>query len=146
MKQIGRRRWITPFAILKCGHVEMQEHAETQIHEPLLQFQELPTAKVIHAACFVLCGSGGMIAKQYRGSGGFADQLEKLSSCCHFQYFTLAVCILEIKPTLHTFSSNMAFVRSRTIRPTSWRVHLHSHLVRHYLLRIIRSRHIVHNI
>src|ERR1700751_4668241 len=40
MKQIRRRGGIAPFAILECSHVEMQEHAETQIHKPLLQIEK----------------------------------------------------------------------------------------------------------
>ena len=36
MKKIRRRCGISPFPVLKRRHIEMQEHAETQIHKPLL--------------------------------------------------------------------------------------------------------------
>src|ERR1700741_1700404 len=44
MKQIKGRRRITPFAVLKRRHVEMHEHAETQVRKPLLQIEERPSA------------------------------------------------------------------------------------------------------
>src|SRR5580765_6091928 len=74
-KQIGRRRGIAPFAILKCSHIEVQKHAETQIHEPLLQFEELPSGVGSHVRCFIL-SSRGSTTKQDRGSRSLCDQLE----------------------------------------------------------------------
>src|SRR6266852_8556256 len=53
LKQIRGRRRITPFAVLKCRHVEVHEHAETQIHKPLLQIEELPSATRSYAMRFV---------------------------------------------------------------------------------------------
>src|ERR1700730_13068379 len=49
MKQIRGCRRITPFAVLKCRHVEVHEHAETQIHKPLLQIEERPSATRTYA-------------------------------------------------------------------------------------------------
>ena len=121
MKQIGRRRGITPFAILKCGHVEMQKHAETQIHESLLQFYELPSPAGSHATCFVLCSSRATITKQHCGSRSCADQLEKLSSCRHFNAYPPGPYAFWTSnqhfPEDARFQSNTVFECLRTMRP-----------------------------
>jgi len=43
-KQISGRCRIAPFAVLKSGHTEVQEHAEAQIHKPLLEILEWQSA------------------------------------------------------------------------------------------------------
>jgi hypothetical protein len=53
-KEISGRCRIAPFAVLKSGHIEMQEHAESQIHKPLLQIQELQSATRSCALRFLL--------------------------------------------------------------------------------------------
>lgn len=40
VEELRQRAGITPFAILKCGHIEMQKHAEAQIDEALLQMEQ----------------------------------------------------------------------------------------------------------
>ena len=92
MKQLGRCCRITPIAILKCGHVEMHEHAETQIDKPLLQFQKRQWAARSHAR-FVLHQSGAAMTQEQRGSRSLRGQLEKLSSCRHLRSLPQAVCV-----------------------------------------------------
>jgi hypothetical protein len=65
----------------------MQEHAETQIHEPLLQFQERQSSAGSRATRFVLRINVAKMREKHRGSRSLANQLEKLSSRRHFQSF-----------------------------------------------------------
>jgi len=85
MKQIRSRRRITPFAVLKRRHVEMHEHAETQIHKPLLQIEDRPSATRSCAMRFVLFCCSAVIASQHRSRRGLGRQPEKLSSCRHLR-------------------------------------------------------------
>src|SRR5215469_14420712 len=80
MKQIRWRRWITPFAVLKGGHVEMQEHAETQIYKSLLPFEELPSTDRRCAMCNALCRCGGVVAGDHRRRRGLRGSSKKFSS------------------------------------------------------------------
>ena len=75
-------RWIAPFAVLKGRHVEVQEHAEAQVYELLLQVEE---------GFFSTSGAGwlGLFGARDAGGGehgygcGFSGQAEEVSSCCH---------------------------------------------------------------
>jgi hypothetical protein len=83
MEQIRGCRRITPFAVLKCCHVEVHEHAETQIYKPLLQIEELPSATRSYAMRFVPFRRSAVITGQHRGCRRLCSQPEKLSSCHH---------------------------------------------------------------
>jgi hypothetical protein len=83
MKQIGRRRRITPFAVLKSRHVEMQEHAEMQIHKPLLQIEERLSATRSYAMHLILFRRSTVITGQHGSRRRLGGQPEKLSSCRH---------------------------------------------------------------
>ncbi len=85
MKQSRSRRRITPFAVLKRCHVEMYEHAETQIHKPLLQIKDRPSATRSCAMRFVLFRCSAVITSQHRSRRGLGSQPEKLSSCRHLR-------------------------------------------------------------
>ena len=79
-KKISGRCRIAPFAILKSGHIEMQEHSESQIHEPLLQLQEWQSVTQSRALRIPLLRCGALIGGQYRRGSCSSDQLEELSS------------------------------------------------------------------
>jgi hypothetical protein len=85
MKQIRRYRRITPFAVLKCRHVEMHKHAKTQIHKPLLQIEERPSATRSYAMHFVLFRRGTVITAQHRSRRRLGSQPEELSSRRHLR-------------------------------------------------------------
>src|SRR5260370_17681267 len=80
LKQVRGRRRITPFAVLKRRHVEMHEHAETQIRKPLLQIEERLSATRSYAMRFVLFRCGAVITGQHRSRRRLRPQPEKLSS------------------------------------------------------------------
>src|SRR6266404_685882 len=84
LKQIKRRRRVTPLAALKRRHVEMQEHAETQIYKSLLQIKEWPPATQACRLRLVLVW-GGVTPGEHRNRGRLSGQPEKLSSCRHLQ-------------------------------------------------------------
>jgi hypothetical protein len=85
MKQIRGRRRIAPFAVLKCRHVEMHKHAETQIHKPLLQIEERPSATRSYPMHFVLFRRSTVIARQHRSRRRLGSQPEELSSRRHLR-------------------------------------------------------------
>jgi hypothetical protein len=66
LKQIRGRRRITPFAILKRRHVEMQEHAETQINKSLLQIEKRLSATRSYPMRVDLVRYSAVISGQHR--------------------------------------------------------------------------------
>jgi hypothetical protein len=84
MKKISGRCRIAPFAVLKSGHIEMQEHAQAQIHEPLLEILEWQSATQSCAPRIVLLRCGAVIRGQHRCDRCSGGQLEELSPGRHF--------------------------------------------------------------
>jgi hypothetical protein len=78
-KKINGRCRIAPFAILKSGHIEMHEHAKSQIHKPLLQLQESQSVTRSCALRIPLLRCGAVIGGQYRRGRCSSGQLEELS-------------------------------------------------------------------
>jgi hypothetical protein len=87
MKHFSRRRRITPFAILKGRHVEVHEHAESQIYKPLLQIQKRPSTTPRRPASFVrfssLFSSYYLTTGKHRGRGGLGGEAKEISSGRH---------------------------------------------------------------
>ncbi len=78
-KEISGRCRIAPFAVLKSGHIEMHEHAEAQIHKPLLQIREWQSATRSCPLRIVLLRCGAVIRGQHRCDRCSGGQLEELS-------------------------------------------------------------------
>jgi hypothetical protein len=85
MKQIRRRRRITPFAVLKCRHVEMHEHAEAQIYKSLLQIEERPRMTRNSTVNFVLVHASDLTTGQQSCRRRQRGHPKKLSSCRHLR-------------------------------------------------------------
>src|SRR6476620_5073639 len=65
----------------------MHEHAEAQIHKPLLQIEERPCATQSYAMRFVLFRCSDAITRQQSRRRRLGGQPKKLSSCCHLRCF-----------------------------------------------------------
>jgi hypothetical protein len=86
VKQLRRRGGITSFAVLERRHVEVQEHAEAQIDELLLQIEQRsatlnPTRCLLRPV--ILFGSKGSATGEHGQSCSFGGQSKKISSCRH---------------------------------------------------------------
>jgi hypothetical protein len=78
-KEISGRSRIAPFAVLKSGHIEMHEHAESQIHKPLLQIQEWQSATRTWPLRTLLLRCGVVSRGQHRCGRSSSGQLDELS-------------------------------------------------------------------
>ncbi len=91
MKQIKGRRRITPFAVLKCRHVEMHEHAETQIYKSLLEIEERQSATRSYAKRFVLFRCSAAITGQH---------IAAVADCAASRKNSLLVAISDVRTPL----------------------------------------------
>jgi hypothetical protein len=75
----------------------MHEHAEPQVHKPLLQIEKRPPTAWRHALRFALCGPDAALAAQHSGSRRLGGHSEKVSPCRHLRHYLWAVmgCIDE---------------------------------------------------
>ena len=111
MKQLRRRGGITPFAVLERRHAEVQEHAEPQIDELLLQIAQRPSP-LNHTRCLmrpvILFGSEGS-AGEHGQSCSFGGQSKKISSCRHARKSGILRCYrhhTSVRPEVHPGQSD----------------------------------------
>ena len=79
MEELGRGGGVAPLAILEGGHVEVQEHAEAEVDEVLLELEEWGVAA--EGGVGRLGGEG--CEREGGEGGGFGGQLEEISAGSH---------------------------------------------------------------
>ena len=79
MEELGGGGGVAPLAVLEGGHVEVQEHAEAEVDEVLLELEERGVAAEGWGGRF-----GGEVLEGEGGEGcGFGGELEEVSAGGH---------------------------------------------------------------